>query len=135
MFSYTVKVNQLPRPLGKIVGFASLVIDDVLEVNGFRIINGQKGLFVSPPQHKGKGKDENGNEVEKWYDDVRFIGDQSEDVSKEIKESILSSFNQNSVTSDRASAASAHAQTNSPVETTDTAPSGGNNAATRKPLW
>ena len=60
MFSYTVKVNPLPRPLGKIVGFASLLIDDVLEVNGFRIINGQKGLFVSPPQHKGKGKDENG---------------------------------------------------------------------------
>ena len=87
MFSYTVKVNQLPRPLGKFVGFASLVIDDVLEVNGFRIINGQKGLFVSPPQHKGKGKDENGNEVDKWYDDVRFIGEQSEDVSKEIKES------------------------------------------------
>ncbi len=132
MFSYTVKVNQLPRPLGKIVGFASLVIDDVLEVNGFRIINGQKGLFVSPPQHKGKGKDENGNEVEKWYDDVRFIGDQSEDISKEIKESILSSFNSNSVTSDRASAASAHAQTNASVET-----EAGSQAAntTRKPLW
>tara|TARA_B100000029_G_scaffold504230_2_gene582690 strand:- start:379 stop:756 length:378 start_codon:yes stop_codon:yes gene_type:complete len=125
-------VNQLPRPLGKIVGFASLVIDDVLEVNGFRIINGQKGLFVSPPQHKGKGKDENGNEVEKWYDDVRFIGDQSEDISKEIKESILSSFNSNSVTSDRASAASAHAQTNASVET-----EAGSQAAntTRKPLW
>ena len=132
MFSYTVKVNQLPRPLGKIVGFASLVIDDVLEVNGFRIINGQKGLFVSPPQHKGKGKDENGNEVEKWYDDVRFIGDQSEDISKEIKESILSSFNSNSVTSDRASAASAHAQTNPSVET-----EAGSQTAntTRKPLW
>ena len=142
MFSYTVKVNPLPRPLGKIVGFASLLIDDVLEVNGFRIINGQKGLFVSPPQHKGKGKDENGNEIDKWYDDVRFIGETSEDVSKEIKESILNSYNESNLSSNRASAASAHAQVNAaaPAQLTDVPATAqpvatNTNNSVRKPLW
>ncbi|MBM08065.1 MAG: hypothetical protein CMF69_00575 [Magnetovibrio sp.] len=135
MFSYTIKVNRLPRPLGKIVGFASILIDDVLEVNGFRIINGAKGLFVSPPQHKGKGKDEAGNEIEKWYDDVRFVGDTSEDVSKEIKESILTSYNEATGAASRTTAAQSQVQVNASNQSQPSAQNNTQVNSARKPLW
>ena len=125
MFSYTVKVNKLQNPLGKIVGFASLVIEDSIEVHGFRIINGAKGLFVSPPQHKGKGTDESGNEIEKWYDDVRFVGDNYEQVREEIKNSIIEAYGGNT----RADTAKGQSNMNTNAETT------GQARQQRKPLW
>lgn len=110
------------------MAFASLVIDDVLEVHGFRLINGAKGLFVSPPQHKGKGKDEAGNEVDRWYDDVRFVGEASETVAEEIKKSIIDSYNSKVGGSQKVTAASAQAQVNAASSNTQS-----QNA--RKPLW
>lgn len=107
------------------MGFASLVIEDSLEVHGFRIINGAKGLFVSPPQHKGKGTDEAGNEIEKWYDDVRFVGDNYEQVRDEVKNSIIEAFGGSA----RADAAKAQANHNSP--NTGDQP----RSQARKPLW
>ena len=119
-------MNALKNPIGKIVGFASLIIDEVLEVQGFRIIEGSKGLFVSPPQHKGKGKDDEGNEVDTWYDDVRFLGDNSEEISKEIKQAILDNYLQKRGQSSRATAAQAQSSVNS--ETND-------DKKARAPLW
>lgn len=69
MFSYTVKVFNLSNPKSKLVGFASLIIEDVLQIEGFKIFDGTSGLFVKPPSHQGKNKD--GEET--WFDDVRFI--------------------------------------------------------------
>jgi len=110
MFSYTVNINRIKQPLGKIVAFASLLIEETLEVHGFRVINGAKGLFVSPPQHKGKGKDEEGNQVDKWYDDVRFIGDNSDDAKQEVFNSILAAYNDGA--NAKASAAKSQAKVN-----------------------
>ena len=90
MFSYRVKVRKINSP--KLKGVASLVIDDILEVDGFKIIEGSKGLFVSVPSHKGTVM-EDGVKVEKYFDDVRFTGEQGLDFSKEIKDSILSEYN------------------------------------------
>ena len=126
MFSYTARVNALKNPIGKIVGFASLVLDEVLEVQGFRIIEGSKGLFVSPPQHKGKGKDDEGNEVDTWYDDVRFLGENSEEIGKEIKQAILDSYLQKKGQNSRATAAQAQSSVNS--DTND-------EKKNRAPLW
>ena len=126
MFSYTARINPLKNPIGKIVGFASLIIDEVFEVNGFRIIEGSKGLFVSPPQHKGKGKDDEGNEVDTWYDDVRFLGDNSEEISKEIKQAILDNYLEKRGQSSRATAAQAQSSLNSDVN---------EEKKNRAPLW
>ena len=128
MFSYTIKMNKLKQPAGKIVAFAALVIDDVLEVHGFRVIDGSKGLFVSPPQHLGKIKNENGETEDKYFDDVRFVGDNWEDVSKEIKEAVINAYSALSGDS-RADAANAQAAVNNPAQDTDS-----QNQA-RKPLW
>ena len=88
------------------MAFGSLVIDEVFEVGGFRIIDGANGLFVSPPQHKGKDKE--GNDT--WYDDARFIGETREDVRDEIYKSFIEAYSPGaSATSSQASAARAQA--------------------------
>ena len=90
MFSYRVKVRKINNP--KLKGVASLIIDDVIEIDGFKIINGSKGLFVSVPSHKGTIM-EDGVKVEKYFDDVRFPGEQAQEVGQEIKQAILSEYN------------------------------------------
>jgi len=89
MFNYSVKIKEIPNPKGKIVAFASLVIEDVFEVDGFKIINGAKGYFVSHPQHKGKDKD--GNDT--YFDDVRFSGDTADAIKEEIHRAIIQQYN------------------------------------------
>lgn len=124
MFSYSIKVKTVKNPRGKIMAFASLVIDDVLEVDGFKVIDGSKGLFVSAPQHKGKDKE--GNDA--WFEDVRFIGDETvrDTVKTEIYQAIINEYNKNQGTSSRASAAQSHVTKNE----------GTNNASSdRRPLW
>jgi len=61
-------------------------------IDGFKIINGSKGLFVSVPSHKGTIV-EDGVKVEKYFDDVRFPGEQGQEISQEIKQAILSEYN------------------------------------------
>ena len=90
MFSYRIKVRKINS--AKLKGVASLTIDDVLEIDGFKIIDGSKGLFVSVPSHKGTIM-EDGVKVEKYFDDVRFPGEQGAEISQEIKQAILSEYN------------------------------------------
>jgi len=127
MFNYTVRVNKLNQPAGKIVGFATLIIDDVLEVNGFRIIDGSKGLFASPPQHQGKVKNPETGEIEpRWFDDVRFVGETGEKMRDEVKQAIVDEYQRAASTTNRAAAANAHVQMN------NTATSA---ATSKEPLW
>jgi len=103
----------IKNPQGKTRAFAKLVVDDVMEINGFKIIEGIKGLFVGKPQTKGKNKD---GEVT-WYDDVRFLDAKEEDayrtpVEEEICKAILDkylSLTSSSEQSTRGSAANAQA--------------------------
>lgn len=90
MFSYRIKVRKINS--AKLKGVASLVIDDVIEIDGFKIIDGSKGLFVSVPSHKGTIM-EDGVKVEKYFDDVRFPGEQAQEVGNEIKQAILAEYN------------------------------------------
>ena len=120
MFSYTINVNALKAPVGKIMGFATLIIDETLEVHGFRIINGSKGLFVSPPQHKGKWKNpETKQEEEKWYNDVNFVGDSYEAARDEVYGAIITEYEKAKGSSSKGEAASAQQAEN----------------AKSKPLW
>ena len=134
MFSYRIKVRQINST--KLKGVATLIIDDVLEVDGFKIIDGSKGLFVSVPSHKGTIM-EDGVKIEKYFDDVRFPGEQGIEVGQEIKNSILQEYNK--LTDPLASKAS---QTNA-VKAKQTASATSAQASStnsspprdRKPLW
>lgn len=127
MFSYSFKIRPINKA-SKLKAFVTIVIDDVLEVDGFKIIDGSKGLFVSAPSHKGT-VNEDGQQVEKWFDDVRFVGDNAMDIADEIKRAIIEQYNSNSYTSNRATAASAH------TSNSNSTPASSRPSNSRKPLW
>ena len=52
MFSYNIQVRKINKPGLKIKAVASIIIDDIMSIDGFKIIEGSKGLFVSVPNHK-----------------------------------------------------------------------------------
>lgn len=83
MFNYSVKVFRIQNPKSKLVGFASLLIEDVIQVDGFKIFNGTNGIFVKVPSHEGKNKE--GERA--WYDDVKFIAEDGKPVDFKDKES------------------------------------------------
>ena len=94
MFSYTIKVRRI-NSSSSFKGIASVLIDGLMEIDGFKIINGRNGLFVSMPSHKGEVM-EDGVKVEKYFDDVRFPSEECLEFSKELKEAILSAYNNTS---------------------------------------
>jgi len=111
-FDFNVVIRVLDNPPGKTVAFANLIIDEQVEVSGFKIINGSKGLFVAAPNHKGSKPDEEGNAI--YYDDVRFLGDREEgkfrtDLQNQIYQVMLDRYNEMANTSTRGQAASAQA--------------------------
>ena len=65
------------------MGFASLLIEDVIQVDGFKIFDGSNGIFVKVPSHEGKNKE--GERA--WYDDVKFIAEDGKPVDFKDKES------------------------------------------------
>ena len=69
--NFSAKVTTLQNPRGALRAFATLIVNDVIHINGFRVIEGSKGTFVSAPQKKGSKPDENGKDV--YYDEVRFM--------------------------------------------------------------
>ena len=69
MFSYSVKVYPIKSPKTKLIGFASLIIEDIIQIDGFKIFQGPNDIFVKAPSHEGKSRD---GERE-WYDDVKFL--------------------------------------------------------------
>jgi DNA-binding cell septation regulator SpoVG len=123
MFSYSIRIKRIPNPRGKIVAFASITIDEVFQFDGFKVIDGSKGLFVSHPQHKGKDKE--GNDT--WYDDARFVGDQADGVKQEIHKAIIHEYN--STGGNQYENRAQTAQSNQQASTA--APS----ASNRTPLW
>lgn len=72
-FDYTVKAFAVNNPRGSLVGNASIIIDDFIEIKGFKIINGKNGLFVSSPNHMVEKDGE-----KKYYDDVWFMENKEE---------------------------------------------------------
>lgn len=121
MLNYAVRIFPIKNPVGKVRAFASIIIDDVLEVRGFRIVEGSRGLFVSPPQREGKDKE--GNRT--WYDDVLWREEKEEGqyrgpVQEHVYNSILTEFQDGQRDVARAVAAEAH--TKSELDDSQTAP-------------
>lgn len=136
MFSYSVKVRRINS--AKLKAFATVSIEGLMELEGFKIIDGSKGLFVSVPSHKGTVQEE-GVSVEKYFDDVRFPGEEGKAFGEELKAAILSAYQSDSSSSykssskpseeTRASAAAAHSKVSQPAKKDSKA------SHERKPLW
>ena len=118
---------------------AVVTIEDLMEIEGFKIINGSKGLFVSVPSHKGTVQ-EDGVSVEKYFDDVRFPGEAGKEFGDELKAAILTAYHNDSDSTShssdkkpsqetRASAAAAHTKAKQPTKKDSKPP------RERKPLW
>ena len=76
-----VKVFPISEPKGDTLAFASVGLDDTLAIRGIRVVNSEKGMFVSMPQ----SKDKEGN-----YHDVAFP--LSGDLRKAVSNAILADF-------------------------------------------
>lgn len=63
---------------GNICGYATIEFNDVLKVNGFKIMHGKDGFFIAMPSHKADG--------DKWYSDV-FISE--EDIYNQFQEDAI----------------------------------------------
>jgi len=134
MFSYRIKVRKINS--AKLKGVATLIIDDVLEVDGFKIIDGSKGLFVSVPSHKGTVM-EDGVKVDKYFDDVRFPGEQAQEVGQEIKNSILQEYNAlaDPLASNITQSNAVKAKQTAATVSTQTTSTNSSPPRDRKPLW
>ena len=61
--------------------FVDVAVNDVLIFKGVRVIQGQKGLFVSLPQEQGKDK--------RWYNIVQCL---SKELQNEIEDKVISAY-------------------------------------------
>ena len=146
MFSYEIRIRKITKPNLKIKAIASLIVDGVMSIEGFKVIDGSKGLFVSVPNHKGTIM-EDGVKVDKYFDDVRFLGEEGSSIAQEIKDSILQAYNAGGPSEiARSKAAAAHAKASTkkpPQEVTDSSSSDSSPDLppkktpdrTRKPIW
>lgn len=64
-----------------LVAFATITLDGSLVVKGLKVINGNKGLFVSMPSSEGHDG--------KFYDDVFPI---TKDLRNEINDAVLDAY-------------------------------------------
>ena len=137
MFSYSISVRPLNNSNSKLKAFVTVTIDNILDLEGFKIIDGSKGLFVSVPSHKGTVM-EDGVSVEKYFDDVRFRGEDGISFAEELKASIINEYNNytppssNSTTSNASRAATAAVKTS---VTNSSTPTSSKPPRDRKPLW
>ena len=131
MFSYELKIKPI-NSASNLKAFVSVTIDGVMEIDGFKVINGKNGLFVSVPSHKGTVMEE-GVKVDKYFDDVRFPSDEGLEFANELKQAILNQYNQSasqpttSTNAPRVAAAKAQANIKNNEAPTD--------SKSRKPLW
>ena len=66
---------------GSLKAIGSITLDDAFVVNGVRVVEGPKGLFVSMPREKGKD--------EKYYDTAYPVG---RDLREDIQRTVLDEY-------------------------------------------
>jgi stage V sporulation protein G len=130
MFSYDIKIRKF-NGASNLKAFVSITIDQVVELDGFKVIDGKNGLFVSVPSHKGSIMEE-GVKVEKWFDDVRFPGEAAQEFGNELKAAILQAYNNDSGSSNPSQGKAVKAKANATATEDESAPGPERN---RKPLW
>ena len=76
-----VKVFPIAEPRGNTLAFASVGLDDAMAIRGIRVVDSERGMFVSMPQSKDK---------EGKFHDVAFP--LSGDLRKAVSNAILSDY-------------------------------------------
>ena len=102
--------------MGTALAFATVTINDQIEIPGFKIVSGSKGVFVGMPQTAGKENAETGKR--EYYDNVRFTDFDTETKRSahkdELCKMILDAYNREVGASKRATSASANASAPTP---------------------
>ena len=76
-----IRVYLINEPKGSTRAFASVGVHEMVAIRGIRVVEGEKGLFVSMPQSKDKDGD---------YHDIAFP--MNSDLRKEINKAILDEY-------------------------------------------
>ena len=76
-----VRVYPLDNPQGSTKAFANVGIEDLVAINGIRVVSGEKGDFVAMPQ----SKDKDGN-----YHDIAFPI--NGELRKELNKAVLDKY-------------------------------------------
>ncbi len=66
---------------GNLLGFASITFNDDLVTTGWRLLDGNKGMWAAPPSRKDK---------EGEYKDILFA--MSEDLREDINEAVIEAY-------------------------------------------
>ena len=69
-------VNLKRQDNGKIKAFADVMLDEAYVVKGFRVVEGEKGLFVGFPQQPGKDG--------RWYNRFQAMNETAKNRLSEI---------------------------------------------------
>ena len=76
-----IRVYPIEEPKGNTLAYASIAIDDLAAIRGVRVVDGEKGLFVTMPQSQDKSG---------VYHDTAFP--LNGDLRKEINAAVLDEF-------------------------------------------
>ena len=76
-----IRVYAVEEPKGNTVAFASVGVAGLVAIRGVRIVNSEKGLFVSMPQSRDSGGE--------WHDIAFPL---SADLRKEITQAVLDEY-------------------------------------------
>jgi stage V sporulation protein G len=76
-----IRVYPIDEPKGNTLAFASIAVDDLAAIRGVRVVDSEKGLFVSMPQSQDKTG---------LFHDIAFPLDG--DLRKEINAAVLDEF-------------------------------------------
>jgi stage V sporulation protein G len=81
-----VKAFPIKEPKGNTLSFANITVDNLIAINGVRVVSGEKGDFVTMPQSKDK---------DGGYHDIAFPI--NADLRRDISSAVLSAYNERSV--------------------------------------
>lgn len=112
MFSFSVKVFPLRNPSGTLVAMASLIIEDIISIDDFKIIDGAKGLFVGAPSREIKNKEGKRD----FKDRVWFQGDDGKAAREEISAAMIEEYQRQVAGTSRQAAAKAQAEAQKPED-------------------
>ena len=78
-----LQVNRIHRFEGEgpLKAFVDVSIDGKILIKGVRVVGGNKGIFVSMPQERGKDG--------KWYDQVQLLDD---GIKRQMTETVLEAY-------------------------------------------
>ena len=76
-----VRVYPIDEPTGNTLAFASIAVDDMVAIRGVRVVDGEKGMFMSMPQSKDK---------EGEYHDIAFP--LNGDLRKEMEAAVIDEY-------------------------------------------